>query len=331
MRGAPAAAETLKNRPARPDAWIVGYSDQATSLHRRRRGEARSYDFRRPVRLAREHAHLIRMSMQTFTRQATTVLTTTLRVISSLGGVKIEELSYDEFLSGLPEQTVCAVLTLEPWEGKALLAFDLPTVLSMLDHQLGGPGGEQPDRPLTDIEQALMRQLLTRMLRELSYAMEPIASVHPNLVALESDARFVQAAALTDPVVVARMDIAVGSRESTVGLCLPYAMISPALEQLSASGDSGEKARVRAEAAQRTKQRLTDVLVDVSVRFDPLVLTSRAIADLQVGDVLTLNHRTTAPLSVTSAATTFARAVPGSSGHKLAVLIVRAPQGRPPR
>lgn len=304
----------------------MGYSDQATSVARRRRGEARTYDFRRPVRLAREHAHVIRISMQTFSRQATTVLTTSLRVLSSLGGVRIEELSYDEFLSGLHEQAVCAVLSLEPLPGKALLAFDLPAILTMVDHQLGGMGGpDQPDRPLTDIEQALMRQLLTRTLRELAYALEPIAEVTPRLLTLENDARFVQAAALTDPVVVARMDLVVGSQESTVGLCLPYAMLAPALQLLSASGDTPEKARARADAARRTQQRLSDVLVDVSVRFDPMWLPSRTVADLAVGDVLTLNHRPTAPLSVTSASTTFARAVPGSSGRKLAVLIVADP------
>lgn len=304
----------------------MGYSDQATSVQRRQRGEARSYDFRRPVRLAREHAHLIRMAMQTFSRQATTVLTTTLRVVSSIGGIRIEELSYDEFLSGLPEQTVCMVLTLEPLPGRALFAFDLPTVLTMVDHQLGGSGGQQPDRPLSDIEQALVRQMLTRMLRELPYALESIAEVRPNLVGLENDARFVQAAALTDPVIVARFDIAVGSRESTAGLCLPYAMLASALEQLSNADDTAEKARARMEAARRTQQRLGDVRVDVSVRFDPLRLPSRTIAELEVGDVLTLGHRTTTPLSVTSAATTFARAVPGSSGRKLAVLIVPDPR-----
>jgi flagellar motor switch protein FliM len=304
----------------------VGYSEQATSVQRRRRGEARAYDFRRPVRLAREHAHLLRIAMQTFSRQAATVLTTSLRVVSSIGGIRIEELSYDEFLSGLPEQTVCAVITLEPLAGKALFAFDLPTVLTMVDHQLGGPGGDQPDRPLTDIEQALFRQLMQRMLRELTYALESIAEVRSVLSALENDARFVQAAALTDPVVVARLDVTVGNQESTAGLCLPYAMLSPALEQLSNADESGEKARLRTEAARRTQQRLSDVLVDVAVRFDPLRLPSRTIAELKVGDVLTLGHRTTTPLSVTSAATTFARAVPGSAGRRLAVLIVPEPR-----
>lgn len=301
----------------------MGYSDQATASPRRRRGEARTYDFRRPVRLAREHSHALRIAMQTFARQATTVLTTSLRVLCQLSTAQIEELSYDEHLSGLPDQTVCAVISLEPWQGKALLSLDVVTALTMIDHQLGGPGSpDQPDRPLTDIEQALIRQLLGRMLRELAYALEPIERVEPQLLGLESDARFVQAAALTDPVVVARMDLSVGSRNSQASLCLPYSMLAPALERLTRDVDSGEKARARQVASQLSRQRLTDVMVDVSVRFDPIRMSSEQIGRLAVGDVVPLTHRTTAPLSVTSASTTFARAVPGTSGRTLAVLIV---------
>ena len=84
----------------------------------------------------------------------------------------------------------------------------MPTLLEVVDHLLGGPGAEQqPDRPLTDIEQSLLRHLLTRMLRELSYALEPLGRVTPELASLESNPSFVQAAAPTDPVVVARMEL----------------------------------------------------------------------------------------------------------------------------
>src|SRR3954467_2100998 len=88
----------LKERTPQDDAGRVGYSDQATAFSRRRRGEPRTYDFRRPVRLARDQAHLLRIAMETFGRQSSTVLTTSLRVVCTLGTPVIEELSYDEYL-----------------------------------------------------------------------------------------------------------------------------------------------------------------------------------------------------------------------------------------
>jgi flagellar motor switch protein FliM len=291
---------------------------------RRQRSEARSYDFRRPVRLAREQAHLLRVAMTTFGRQSTTVLTTTLRALSQLTSEQLEELSYDEFIAGLPDGTVCAVLAMEPWQGKALLTLPQAALLRMIDHLLGGVGGTtQPDRPLTDIEQVLIRQLLQRLLRELAYALEPIdRGMHPQLLTLENDPRFVQAAAPTDPVIVARMDLTIAEDVMPMALCIPYPMLAPVFETIANSAELQERQRNRAAAATVTQRRLTDVAVEVAVRFDPIRLPSHRIGRLAVGDVVTLGHRTTVPLSVTSAATVFARAVPGSSGKSLAVLIV---------
>jgi flagellar motor switch protein FliM len=278
------------------------------------------------VRLAREHAHVLKMAMGTFGRQATTVLTTSLRVISTLTLADLEELSYDEQIGSLQPGTVCLVLGMEPLPGRALLTMQQGTLLQMIDYLLGGPGTEeQPDRPVTEIEQALVKYLLTRVLRELAYALEPIARTNPTMVALENNAQFVQAAAPTDPMVVAHFDLALGERVSQFSLCLPYQMLADGLGELSKGEDAEEKARLRQIAVQQTSRRLADVEVDVSVRFDPARLPSAQIWQLTVGDVLPLEHRTSAPLSVTSAATVFARAVPGSSGKKLAALVVSGP------
>jgi flagellar motor switch protein FliM len=303
---------------------LVGYSNQATSEGAiRPRPEARSYDFRRPVRLAREDSHLLRVAMQTFGRQATTVLTTGLRALSLMSLTRVDEMSYDEFLTGLPEASVTAVLSMEPLQGKALLSIDLATLLVMIDHLLGGKGSEnQPERALTDIERMLVRHLFGRVLRELAYAFEPIAATTPQLLTLESNAQFVQAAAATDPVVVARLQLTVGERSSSADLCLPYAMLAPALEAVTQRTDRSEKIRQRAAAAAQTSRRLNDVEVDVAVRFDALQLSSSQIGQLAVGAVLNLSHRTSKPLSITSATTTFALAVPGTSGKQLAALIV---------
>ena len=261
--------------------------------------------------------------MQTFARQSSTLLTTSLRFICQVSSTQLEELSYDEYLSGVHEQSVCAVLTMEPWPGRALLTFDTVTLLTIIDHQLGGPGGDdQPDRPLTDIEQSLIRHLLMRMLRELSYALEPIGKTVPALQTLESNAGFVQAAAPTDPVVISRLDLSLGTHTAEATVCLPFALLAPGLAALSNSSDAEAKARARMAAAERTQRRLVDVEVPVAVRFDPVRMPSSMIGRLEIGDVVQLNHRTSKPLSVTSASTTFAMAIPGASGRRLAVLIV---------
>ena len=60
-------------------------------------------------------------------------------------------------------------------------------------------------------------------------------------------------------------------------------------------------------------------------------MPSGDLANLQLGDVLPLRHNLSAPLSVTAADVTFAHAVPGSQGKRLAVLVVDPPEEEPRR
>jgi flagellar motor switch protein FliM len=302
----------------------VGYSNQATTDGGRRpRSEARSYDFRRPVRLARGDSHKVKVAMQTFGRQATTQLTTSLRTLSLLSLVQVDEMSYDEFIGTLPEASVTAVLSMEPLVGKALMSVDLGTLMVVVDRLLGGTGkANQPERPLTEIEQSLSRYVFGKMLRELGSSFQTICEVRPVLVNLESNPQFIQAASPTDPVVVSHLQLTVGDRTSTIDLCLPYSMLAAGLATGGRNGARGEQLELRSAASEQTTQRLNDVEVDVSIRFDPMHLRSSQIARLAVGDVLNLGHRTSRPLTITSASSTFALAVPGTSGRQLAALIV---------
>ena len=107
---------------------------------------------------------------------------------------------------------------------------------------------------------------------------------------------------------------------------MPYALLAPALERLSRAQDDEARVLARRQAAERTQRRLTDVEVDVAVRFTPLRMPSGAIGRPSPSATWSASSTApTAPLAVTSAATTFAHAVPGTSGRKLAVLIVPNP------
>ena len=53
--------------------------------------------------------------------------------------------------------------------------------MTAIDHMLGGPGGAQPERPLTEVEMPLLRGLLERMLGELRYGFEQLVDITPKL------------------------------------------------------------------------------------------------------------------------------------------------------
>ena len=285
------------------------------------------YDFRRPTKLSREHTRTLQIVFETFARQSTTMLTSSLRAVAQVAIVSIEQVTYDEYVSQLSSQTLMALLSVEPLNGAGVLEFSVGTAMSCVDHLLGGPGGiEQPERPLSDIETSLLRGVLERLLGELRYAFEGLVRLDPQINGFEYNPQFAQVASPSDMVLVASFDMKVGTSETVATLCLPFAPLLAVLEAHAGVTISSERERQsRAQAARTIAARLEDVPVQVAVRFDATLTGPGELADLAVGDVVTLRHATSRPLTVTAADLVFAHAVPGAAGKRLAVLVVDPP------
>src|SRR3954471_16969899 len=194
-------------------------------------GGPTAYDFRRPVKLSREHIRTLQIAFETYARSCGTLLTTRLRVVSSVTLAAIEQLNYDEYVASLNNPTVIAVVVLDPLPGTALMEMSTSAAMSAIDHMLGGPGGPQPERPLTEVEMPLLRGLLERMLGELRYGFESLVDIHPKLKDIEYNAQFLRAHQPGDAVVVASFEMKVGTEECVASICLPFATILPVLEK----------------------------------------------------------------------------------------------------
>jgi len=107
---------------------------------RTRRGAPRTYDFRRPTKLSREHVRVLQIAQEAFARQATTILTTFLRAGARLELNGIEQFSYDDYVQTLPNPIFISTFSLEPMAGKGMLAYPLDMAMAVVDHMLGVPG-----------------------------------------------------------------------------------------------------------------------------------------------------------------------------------------------
>ena len=297
----------------------------ASGGRKRRKSGPQPFDFRRPSKFSRDHARALQIVNETFARQFTTILSTTLRSVSSVTVASVDHISYDEYVRSSPELCFLAILNIDPLSGAAILQLPLDIGMAAIDRLLGGTGeGAQPRRALTDIESSLLRELVQRVLRELDYAFESLVKTSTSIVQLESNPQFAQVAAASDMVVTATYDVRIGSRESTATLCIPFGSLQPILENVTGNAHFADrKGHDPVEAARAVAAGLTAVPVDVSVRFDAVRLTSSQILDLQVGDVLPLRHPVSTPLSVVAGDRTCAVGVPGSKGRRLAFMIVQ--------
>ena len=307
-----------------------GRSHSRISRHRGKSTGPEPYDFRRPTKLSRDHVRTLQIAYESFARRYTTQLTTTLRAVSQVELISIGQQTYDEYIASLSSPTIVALFTIDPLPGIAILEFSLSTAMACIDHMLGGPGGPQPQRPLSEIETPLLNGLIERTLQELRYAFESIVTLNPELTAIEYNPQFAQAGTSSDAVIVASFDMRVGSEECVATISLPFASILPRLHGDPNATVLTESARRARELAYRNVvSGLEGAPLEVSVRFQAVKMHPADLIGLRLGDVVPLAHPTNAPLAITTADITFAHAVPGAQGTRLACLVVQSPAHSP--
>lgn len=319
------------------DSPVVNVSDQAAATHaggqssraRKRRKSAGPlpYDFARPMKLSREHSRTLQMCLETFARQTSTVLTSALHAVCQVSLASIEQQTYAEYVETLANPTYMRLFSMQPVPGSGVLEIPLSATMACVDHLLGGPGGaQQPQRPLTDIESTVVADLIERLLAELRYAMWSTVPLEPVVTKIEYSPQFAQVAAASDVMVVASFDLRQNDIDHVFTICLPFNGLLPYLSTSDNPAVTSQRERVeRAHSAALLYERMHAVPVDVAVRFRRTAADPQELADLQVGDVVRLQHPSAAPLDVTAADITFAHATAGTQGKRLACLVVAPP------
>ena len=272
--------------------------------------------------MSRETTRLLDMVYETVARQWSILLGSALRTTCSVQFDRVEQLTYDHYVSSMPSPTLLAVFEAEPHPGPAFLQLALETGFVAVDRMLGGPGGQQPARAATEIEVGLLSRLIERLLAELRYSLTAVSDIDPVLRVLEFNPQFVQIAAPADMFAVARFTVTVAGTTTAATVAFPIDVLTPrALEPSTAERD-----RERAATRERARALMTDLVVEVEVevsaRFTPLPVSSGRLLELTVGDVLALGHPVDRPLDVVSSGVVCARGVAGPSGPRAAVLIV---------
>jgi flagellar motor switch protein FliM len=315
-----------------PSSAPAGAPRTAGRVPRRSKGTGpQPYDFRRPTKLSREHARTLQMTYETFARQYATLLTSSLRAVSQVALLSIEQLSYDEYIAQIGNPTLLTMVTLDPLPGITLFEMPVDTALACIDHLLGGPGGAQPQRQLSEIETGLFRSMLDRILGEFRYSFEGVKKIEPKAGAIEYNPQFAQAAAPSDPMVVASLEMRVGSQECVATMCLPFAAVMFALQKADDTVTLTPAERQARELAHRNLTAgLLGARLPVVVRFGSTQMYPEQIVALEPGDVITLDHPVNRPLTVSTADIPLAHAVPGNHGARLACLVVDPPREGPP-
>ncbi len=152
------------------------------------------------------------MAFESFARQWGTQLTARVRVVSQVGLAAVAMRTYDDYVAELPVTTTFVVCELDGIGPRAVLQFPHTDALTWIAHMLGaGPTIPVVDRKFTDVERTLVTSLLTETLRDLRHSMGRLLESPLRISSIQHNSQFAQAAPTAELMIVAELDLRVGS------------------------------------------------------------------------------------------------------------------------
>lgn len=259
------------------------------------------YNFRRPDKFSKDHLRALQDLHREFSRQISLILTAYLRMRIEIEVVSTDQLTYDEFIRSMPSPMTIGIFELNPLPGQILLGVSFEVLSCIVDRMLGGLGlSEYKQRELTDIEEALSKKVIERIVKALEGAWSNIVPVQGNVVGLDNNYQMVQVASTGEIVALITFEVQIaGKYFGLISLCFPYPVVETVLGNLSTQHIFQTKGIIATtEERQKMIDKLNTSKVDLSVLFGSTDISLEEFLDLKEGDIIKLDAKTTDDLIV---------------------------------
>ena len=260
--------------------------------------EVRGYDFKRPERVSKDQMRALQTLHEAFARNFGAALSGFLRAIVEVRVATCEQMTYGDFVSGLPNPTSFNLISADALQGQMCLEISPLIIYPIIDRLLGGTSSELfiPQRPMTLIETRLIESVTNHGLTALREAWESVRELNFEITATESNPQLVQIVPPNEVVVVVGLEMKLSNRAGTMNLCIPYNVIEPVMEDLSTQnwfsvGSDSNSARSRT----LIEGSLTRASVAVSGILAETTMTMRDLASLSPGDLILTEKSTSDP------------------------------------
>ncbi len=289
--------------------------------------EIRDYDFKRPERISKDQMRALQTLHETFARNFSAFLSGFLRTIVEVRVASADQLTYAEFIAGLPNPTSFNLIDAPPLDGQICLEISPLILYPIIDRLLGGANEEVfiPQRPLTLIETRLIQKILNRGMTSLKEAWETVREIDFKLREMESNPHIVQIVPPNEVVIVIGFELKLGARAGTMGLCIPFTVIEALMEELSAqSWFQAGRHRGDDQWGRLIADRLADAPLELRAMLAETTITVEDLHNLEVGDVIVTEKHASSPVTLyVGARAKFLAEVGRIKGHR-AVRIQRA-------
>lgn len=256
------------------------------------------FDFRRPDRIPKSQMRAIQLLHDTFVRNLASSLSVYLRSYLAVNLVSVEQLSYAEFLQGLPSPTCLVSLGLRPYDGNGVLELGPSLVFPVIEMLLGGTGkvSAAAQRGLTEIEQKLLDGLVRIILQDLQEAWKGVTEMEFTVEAIETEPQLVRVLAPNEAVVTIGVEVSIGENTGMMNIALPSIVIKMMRQKFDQQWQV-RKGRTDREQAHFLEQ-LRAAHIGLEARLEGLSITVADLLDLTEGSLVGFDRSPRSPIEL---------------------------------
>jgi flagellar motor switch protein FliM len=260
-------------------------------LDKRRKEAPVRFDFRRPDRIPKSQMRGIHLLHDTFVRNLVASLSAYLRSYLIVNLVSVEQLSYAEFLDGLPSPTCLVSLGLRPYDGNGVLELNPSLVFPVLEMLLGGTGKTTPaiQRDVTEIEQKLLDGLFRIVLHDLREAWKGVTAIDFTIDTMETEPQLLHILAPNEAVVAIAVEVRLGDAVGMMNLAMPSIVIKMMRQKFDQQW-SVRKTHASAAEQERIWRIVRGAALTLEGRLEGPTLSVENLLRLGEGHLLTLDY-----------------------------------------
>lgn len=247
-----------------------------------------AYDFRNPVFLTENELRQVRLRHEAFITYLNARLSMFLRMDINLKMDKLDTITYGKFTESIPSPIHISLFKIDQLTGVGVFDINPRLALTIVNRMLGGKGNSiAEDRALTEIEMALMDDIVMIILDEWCKQWEEFQECSATLMGRENNGRFLQTAPHDSIMLVLDVEAALGDCSDKFQIGVPYYMVEPIIKSMQANaknfGDMDGN-----EVQPRWIEAYDSVSVPVAAEWKAFDVTVKDLLSLEIGDVLEL-------------------------------------------
>src|SRR5262245_7642071 len=193
------------------------------------------YEFRNPVFLSEGELRRLRLIHEDFIRYLSARLSLYLRMEFGLKMAKLTTVTYSKFTDSLPNPTHLSLFKVEPLVGVGILDINPRLALTIADRLLGGRGHSvKAERYLTEIEIALIEDVILILLEEWCAQWKAEEELRPFIIGHENNGRFLQTSPRDAIMLAMSLECNFGDCSEQIQIGVPYYTIEPVVKKMQA-------------------------------------------------------------------------------------------------